>query len=137
MTKSPEMKLLRRFFALLVVILIGSGARGQQFSKADQALIANYFLTTEEISKYMDFEKGFNAAKAAEPKYNSIAPSNTLDGKIDQLSQMPSIVNLINMVASITIISLLPQVANKRMVSLSIASPDASLPGLFHLRCVI
>jgi len=46
----------------------------QQFSKADQAVIANYPITAKSVNQ---FEKGSGAAKAAEPKYASSNKSIT------------------------------------------------------------
>jgi hypothetical protein len=54
----------------------------QQFSKADQAVFANYPITVEKLNQYLQFEKGFAAAKAAESKYASLTPPSTLDEKL-------------------------------------------------------
>jgi hypothetical protein len=88
------MKKAKRFFALLIVVLLASEGRAQQFSKADQTLIANYPLSIEKVNQYMGFEKGFAAAKASEPKFQSMTPARSLDDKINQLNNMPSFVNL-------------------------------------------
>ena len=72
----------------------------QQFSKADQSIIANYSITVEKINQYMLFEKGFGAAKAAEPKYASLTAAGTLDEKINLLSQLPSFVRLVKSTGS-------------------------------------
>jgi hypothetical protein len=88
------MKKFKRFLAVFITILVTSEVHAQQFSKADQTLIANYPLTTEKVNQFMGFEKGFGAAKASEPKYLSMNPSHSLNEKISQLNQLPSFVNL-------------------------------------------
>ncbi len=94
LVETSHMKKIKRFFAIIIVILLTSEARAQQFSKADQTLIANYPLSTEKVNQYMGFEKGFSAAKASEPKFQSMTPSRSLDDKINQLNNMASFVNL-------------------------------------------
>jgi hypothetical protein len=88
------MKKVKRILGLLILIFLAAETYAQQFSKADQSIIANYPITLERVNQYMNFEKGFAAAKASEPKYGSLTPPRTLDEKINLLSQLPSFVKL-------------------------------------------
>jgi|SRR5450432_293873 hypothetical protein len=83
------------FFMLFTLVV-----QAQQFSKADQSVIADYSITVEKINQYMLFEKGFGAAKAAEPKYASLTPARTLDEKVNLLSQLPSFIRLVKSTGS-------------------------------------
>ena len=83
-----------------VLILFSLATSAQQFSKADQAVIANYPLTVEKVNQFMLFEKGFGTAKAAEPGYASLTPPKTLDEKINLLSPLPSFVKLVKSAGS-------------------------------------
>jgi len=89
------MKKTKQLFTASLFMLFTLATSAQQFSKADQAVIANYSITVEKVNQYMLFEKGFAAAKAAEPKYASLTPPRTLDEKINLLSQLPSFVKLV------------------------------------------
>ena len=84
----------KQLFVASLFMLFAMVASAQQFSKADQSVIANYSITLEKVNQYMMFEKGFGAAKAAEPKYSSLTPSRTLDEKINLLSSLPSFLKL-------------------------------------------
>jgi hypothetical protein len=89
------MKKTKQLITASLFMLFTLAVSAQQFSKADQAVIANYSLTVEKVNQYMLFEKGFGAAKAAEPKYSSLTPPHTLDEKINLLSPLPSFVKLV------------------------------------------
>jgi hypothetical protein len=84
----------KRLLAALALMLFTLATSAQQFSKADQAVIANYPITVEKVNQYMLFEKGFAAAKAAEPKYASSTPPRTLDEKINLLTSLPPFAEL-------------------------------------------
>lgn len=94
------MKTIKQLFTTLLCMLFTLGGIAQQFSKTDQAIIANYPLTVDKVNQYMEFEKGFAAAKAAEPKYALLTPPHTLDEKINLLSLLPSFVKLAKSVGS-------------------------------------
>lgn len=72
------MKKTIQLFTASLLVLLTLAASAQQFSKADNAVIANYPLTIEKVNQYMLFEKGYGAAKAAEPKYASLTPPGSL-----------------------------------------------------------
>lgn len=84
----------KQLFTAAALMLFTLATSAQQFSKTDQAVIANYPITVERVNQYLLFEKGFAAAKAAEPKYASLTPPHTLDEKINLLSQLPSFTEL-------------------------------------------
>lgn len=88
------MKKAKQLLTASLFIFFAIPSSAQQFSKEDQALIANYSMTVEKVNQYMMFEKGFAAAKAAEPKYSSLTPPQTLAEKIDLFSPLPSFVKL-------------------------------------------
>src|SRR5450631_1988412 len=88
------MKKAKQLFTASLFMLFTLVTSAQQFSKADQTVIANYSITVERVNQYMLFEKGFAAAKAAEPNYASLTPPRTLDEKIKLLSPLPSFVKL-------------------------------------------
>jgi hypothetical protein len=94
------MKKTKQIITVSLFMLFTLIVSAQQFSKADQSVIANYSITVEKINQYMLFEKGFGAAKAAEPKYVSLTPPRTLDEKINLLSQLPSFVRLVKSTGS-------------------------------------
>ena len=94
------MKKIIQLFTASLLVLLTLAASAQQFSKADNAVIANYPLTIEKVNQYMLFEKGYGAAKAAEPKYASLTPPGTLDEKINLLSSLPSFVKLVKSTGS-------------------------------------
>ena len=94
------MKKTKQIITVSLFMLFTLIVSAQQFSKADQSVIANYSITVEKINQYMLFEKGFGAAKAAEPKYLSLTPPRTLDEKINLLSQLPSFVRLVKSTGS-------------------------------------
>lgn len=89
-----QMKNTKQLITASLFMLFTLAVSAQRFSKADQALIANYSITVEKVNEYMLFEKGFEAAKAAEPKYATLTPPVTLDEKINLLSPLPSFVKL-------------------------------------------
>jgi hypothetical protein len=84
----------KHLFTAAALMLFALASSAQQFSKTDQAVIANYPLTIEKVNQYLVFEKGFAAAKTAEPKYASLTPPRTLDEKINLLSPLPSFTEL-------------------------------------------
>jgi hypothetical protein len=84
----------KQLFTASALMLFTLAASAQQFSKEDQAVIANYPITVERVNQYLLFAKGFAAAKAAEPKYASLTPPQTLDEKINLLSSLPSFAEL-------------------------------------------
>jgi hypothetical protein len=84
----------KQLFTASALLLFTLAASAQQFSKVDQAVIANYPITVERVNQYLLFENGFAAAKAAEPKYASLTPPSTLDEKINLLSSLPSFAEL-------------------------------------------
>ena len=88
------MKKIIQLVTTSALILFSLATSAHQFSKADQAVIANYSITVEKVNQFMLFEKGFSPAKAAEPKYASLTPPRTLDEKINLLSPLPSFVKL-------------------------------------------
>jgi hypothetical protein len=88
------MKMTKQLFTAVLLIFFAITTSAQKFSKADQGIIANYPITVDKVNQYMLFEKGFGAAKAAEPKYASLTPPRTLDEKINLLSSLPSFVKL-------------------------------------------
>jgi hypothetical protein len=94
------MKRTKQVATLFLSVLFTLSLSAQQFSKTDQSVIANYSITVEKINQYMLFEKGFGAAKAAEPKYASLTPPRTLDEKINLLSQLPSFMRLVKSTGS-------------------------------------
>jgi hypothetical protein len=94
------MKKTKQIITVSLFMLFTLIVSAQQFSKADQSVIANYSITVEKINQYMLFEKGFGAAKTAEPKYLSLTPPRTLDEKINLLSQLPSFVRLVKSTGS-------------------------------------
>ena len=94
------MKKTKQIITVSLFMLFTLIMSAQQFSKADQSVIANYSITIEKINQYMQFEKGFGAAKAAEPKYVSLTQPHTLDEKINLLSQLPSFVRLVKSTGS-------------------------------------
>src|SRR5664279_4796960 len=94
------MKKTKQIITVSLFMLFTLAVSAQQFSKADQSVIANYSITVEKVNQYMLFEKGFGAAKAGEPKYASLTPPRTLDEKINLLSQLPSFVRLVKSTGS-------------------------------------
>src|SRR5664279_3394408 len=94
------MKNTKQLITASLFMLFTIAVSAQQFSKTDQSVIANYSITVERVNQYMLFEKGFGAAKAAEPKYVSLTPPRTLDEKINLLSQLPSFVKLVKSTGS-------------------------------------
>ena len=94
------MKVLSRVFLVFVIVALALVGSAQQFSKADQSVIANYPISVEKVNAYMVFEKGFGAAKAAEPSYAKLAPPITLDEKINLLSGLPSFARLVKSAGS-------------------------------------
>src|SRR5450432_657823 len=88
------MKNTKQLITVSLFMLLTLAVSAQQFSKAEQAIIANYSITVGKVNQYMLFEKGFGAAKAAEPKFASLTPPRTLDEKINLLSALPSFVKL-------------------------------------------
>jgi hypothetical protein len=94
------MKKVKQIFTVSLFMLFTMVVSAQQFSKADQTIIANYSITLEKVNQFMLFEKGFGAAKATEPKYSSLTPPRTLDEKINLLSQLPSFVKLVKSTGS-------------------------------------
>lgn len=89
------MKNVKQIISASLFMLFTLAVSAQQFSKADQFVIANYSITVEKVKQYMLFEKGFGTAKAAEPQYALLTPPRTLDEKINLLSQLPSFVKLV------------------------------------------
>src|SRR5450432_1810339 len=89
------MKMTKQLFTAVLLIFFAITTSAQKFSKADQGIIANYPITVDKVNQYMLFEKGFGAAKAAEPKFASLTPPRTLDEKINLLSALPSFVKLV------------------------------------------
>ena len=89
------MKKTKQIITVSIFMLFTLIVSAQQFSKADQTIIANYSITVDKVNQYMLFEKGFGAAKASEPKYASLTLPRTLDEKINLLSQLPSFVKLV------------------------------------------
>lgn len=94
------MKQAKQIITATLFTLFTLAVSAQQFSKADQSIIANYAITVEKVNQYMLFEKGFGAAKATEPKYASLTPPRTLDEKINLLIQLPSFVKLVKSTGS-------------------------------------
>jgi hypothetical protein len=94
------MKKTKQIITVSLFMLFTLIVSAQQFSKADQSVIANYSITVERVNQYMLFEKGFGTAKAAEPKYASLTPPHTLDEKINLLSALPSFVKLVKSAGS-------------------------------------
>jgi hypothetical protein len=88
------MKNILPFIAGSALILFTISVKSQPFSKADNSVIANYPLTVEKVNEYMQFEKGFGAAKAAEPSYATLTPPHTLDERVNLLSSLPAFVKL-------------------------------------------
>ena len=94
------MKKLGKVISISFFLLFTMSVSAQQFSKADQSVIANYSITVEKVNQYMQFEKGFGAAKAAEPGYATLTPPHTLDERINLLSQLPSFIKLVKSTGS-------------------------------------
>ena len=94
------MNKIKQVITASLFVLFTIAVSAQQFSKADQSVIANYSITVEKVNQYMLFEKGFGSAKAAEPKYASLTPPRTLDEKINLLSQLPSFIKLVKSTGS-------------------------------------
>ena len=81
--KMSQMKNTKQLITASLFMLFTLIVSAEQFSKSDQAVIANYSISVEMVNQYMLFEKGFGAAKAAEPKYASLTPPRSLDEKIN------------------------------------------------------
>lgn len=88
------MKKTKQLFTAVLLMFFVLTTSAQKPSKADNNVIANYPITVEKVNQYMLFEKGFGAAKTAEPKYASLTPPTTLDERISLLSPLPSFVKL-------------------------------------------
>ena len=72
------MKKINQLLPAVLLMFFAVTTSAQKFSKADNNVIANYPITIEKVNQYMLFEKGYGAAKAAEPKYASLTPPGSL-----------------------------------------------------------
>lgn len=93
--KKNNMKKVKKIIAASLFALFTLAASAQQFSKADQAIVANYSITIEKVNQYMQFQKSVDAEQVAESKHASLNPPRTLDEAINQTASSPSFVKLI------------------------------------------